>query len=90
LTAADDLKLTAIDERFLGAGITALAMVGAISVARANQPSRAQQAPRPAANTTGERTTTAPETPQRSTNPPQSRQRQSGIRGSQFAVRSSP
>jgi hypothetical protein len=65
------MKLMATGQRFLRAGITALAMVGLIAIMRADQPSLVQPPPGPGTNNIGERAVLAPETPQRPTNSPQ-------------------
>jgi imidazolonepropionase-like amidohydrolase len=73
------VTLMATARRLIWAGITALAMVGSISIMRADQPASAQQTSRsgaPASTTPGQRTSTPPETPQRSANTPQSTQPQ--------------
>ncbi len=75
------MKLMATGQRFLRAGITALAMVGLIALTRPHQPSLVQPPPGPGTNNTGNRAVLAPETPQRPTNLPQ-------WFGSRFALRS--
>ncbi len=75
------MKLMALRQRFMWAAIAALAMIGSMSIVRAQQSSAARQTPRPGApgpTTPGERTSTPPETPQRPANPPQSATPQTG------------